>query len=103
MTTERDASVDRVIAFSDGVVAIAITLLILPLSEIEPGEGATLGNVAIDNSGALFAFALSFAVIANYWTIHKDIFRPLRRTTRASCYSTCCGLPPSSSSPFLLR
>jgi uncharacterized membrane protein len=22
---------------------------------------------------------LSFAVIANYWTIHKDIFRPLRR------------------------
>jgi uncharacterized membrane protein len=79
MTTEREETVDRVIAFSDGVVAIALTLLILPLTEIEPGEGATLRNVAVDNSGALFAFALSFAVIANYWTIHKDIFRPLRR------------------------
>jgi uncharacterized membrane protein len=79
MASEREASVDRVIAFSDGVVAIAITLLILPLTEIEPAEGATLANVAIDNSGALFAFALSFAVIANYWIIHKDIFRPLRR------------------------
>jgi hypothetical protein len=31
MAGERDASVDLVIAFSDGVVAIAITLLILPL------------------------------------------------------------------------
>jgi uncharacterized membrane protein len=79
MASEREASVDRVIAFSDGVVAIAITLLILPLTEIEPAEGATLANVAVDNSGALFAFALSFAVIANYWTIHKNIFRPLRR------------------------
>ena len=42
MANEREASVDRVIAFSDGVVAIAITLLILPLTDIEPAEGATL-------------------------------------------------------------
>jgi uncharacterized membrane protein len=79
MASEREAGADRVIAFSDGVVAIAITLLVLPLTEIERGERATLRSVAVDNSGALFAFALSFAVIANYWTIHKDIFRPLRR------------------------
>ena len=57
MASERDAGLDRVIAFSDGVVAIAITLLILPLTEIEPGEGATLGNVAADNAGALLGFA----------------------------------------------
>jgi uncharacterized membrane protein len=30
MASEREATVDRVIAFSDGVVAIAITLLVLP-------------------------------------------------------------------------
>jgi uncharacterized membrane protein len=79
MAGERDASVDQLIAFSDGVVAIAITLLILPLSEIERADGATLADVAAENAGALFAFALSFAVIANYWTIHQRIFRPLRR------------------------
>jgi uncharacterized membrane protein len=79
MASEREAGADRVIAFSDGVVAIAITLLVLPLTQIERGERATLRSVAVDNSGALFAVALSFAVIANYWTIHKDIFRPLRR------------------------
>ena len=79
MAREREASVDRIIAFSDGVVAIAITLLILPLTEIHPAEGATLVDVVVENSAALGAFALSFAVIANYWTIHHDVFRPLRR------------------------
>ena len=78
MATEREAGVDRVIVFR-GIVAIAITLLILPLTEIEPPEGATLINVVAENEGALFAFALSFAVIANYWTVHHAIFRPVRR------------------------
>ncbi len=79
MAGEREAGVDRVIAFSDGVMAIAITLLILPLTEVQRGEGASLINVVADNFAALLAFALSFAVIANYWTIHHAIFRPVRR------------------------
>jgi uncharacterized membrane protein len=76
---EREASVERIIVFSDGVVAIAITLLILPLTEIHPAEDATLADIVVENSAALGAFALSFAVIANYWTIHHDLFRALRR------------------------
>jgi uncharacterized membrane protein len=79
MAHEREASVERIIAFSDGVVAIAITLLILPLTEIHAAEGATLADIVVENGAALGAFALSFAVIANYWTIHHDLFRPLRR------------------------
>jgi len=78
MASERDPGVERIIAFSDGVVAIAITLLILPLTEIDRAEDATLGDVITDNQTALFAFALSFAVIANYWTIHHSILQPLR-------------------------
>jgi uncharacterized membrane protein len=64
--------------FSDGVMAIAITLLILPLTEIEPARGASVATVAIENLGALIGFAVSFAVIANYWSIHHAIFRPVR-------------------------
>lgn len=82
MASERDPGVERIIAFSDGVVAIAITLLILPLTEIDRAEDATLGNVITDNQTALFAFGLSFAVIANYWTIHHSILQPLRRHDR---------------------
>jgi uncharacterized membrane protein len=79
MAGEREAGVDRIIAFSDGVVAIAITLLVLPLTEIEPPQGGTLVDVVVENQGALFAFALSFAVIANYWNIHHVMLTPLRR------------------------
>jgi uncharacterized membrane protein len=79
MAHEREASVERIIVFSDGVVAIAITLLILPLTEIHPAEEATLADIVVEHSAALGAFALSFAVIANYWTIHHALFRPLRR------------------------
>ena len=79
MAHEREASIERIVLVSDGVVAIAITLLILPLTEIHPAEDATLADIVVENSAALGAFALSFAVIANYWTIHHDLFRPLRR------------------------
>ena len=79
MAHEREATVERIILFSDGVLAIAITLLILPLTEIHPAEDATLADIVVENSAALGAFALSFAVIANYWTIHHDLFRPLQR------------------------
>jgi TMEM175 potassium channel family protein len=80
MAHEREASAERIILFSDGVLAIAITLLILPLTEIHPpAEHATLADIVVENSAELAAFALSFAVIANYWTIHHDLFRPLQR------------------------
>jgi uncharacterized membrane protein len=82
MANEREAGVDRIIAFSDGVVAIAITLLVLPLTEIDRSADATLAAVVVDNQAALFAFALSFAVIANYWAIHHAILQPLRRHNR---------------------
>jgi uncharacterized membrane protein len=79
MASEREAGAERIIAFSDGVVAIAITLLVLPLTEIDRPPDATLAELVGDNQTALFAFALSFVVIANFWMIHHGMFRSLRR------------------------
>ena len=64
MANEREASADRLIVLSDGVVAIAITLLILPLTEIEPAEGSNLADVVVQNQGALFAFAQPLSATA---------------------------------------
>jgi uncharacterized membrane protein len=70
--TER--GLDRLVTFLDAVVAIAITLLVLPLIEVlAEDRGADLGVVLSDNVGQFGAFALSFVVIARLWLAHHAI------------------------------
>jgi uncharacterized membrane protein len=71
--TER--GLDRFVTFLDAVVAIAITLLILPLTEILQGvePGRSLGSVLSGEGGQFFAFFLSFAVIARFWLVHHRL------------------------------
>jgi uncharacterized membrane protein len=70
--TER--GLDRLITFLDAVVAIAITLLVLPLAEVL-GDATPddLGTVFREESGSFGAFFLSFAVIARLWLAHHRI------------------------------
>jgi uncharacterized membrane protein len=70
-----DRGLDRLVTFLDAVVAIAITLLVLPLVDVLPDEGATvdLDTLLADEAGRFGAFALSFAVIAQLWLVHHRI------------------------------
>jgi uncharacterized membrane protein len=73
----REDSVEfsRIVAFSDGVFAIAITLLVLNLhipEHLAPGE--TVGDALWDQQGDLLAYALSFAVIGRLWLVHHRFF-----------------------------
>ncbi len=70
-----DRGLDRLITFLDAVVAIAITLLVLPLVDVLPDEGSTvpLGDLLVAAAGRFTAFALSFAVIAQLWLVHHRI------------------------------
>jgi uncharacterized membrane protein len=70
-----DRGLDRLITFLDAVVAIAITLLVLPLIEIVAGEGGETELAAVlSHDGRQFeAFALSFAVIARLWWAHHQL------------------------------
>ena len=74
---------DRLVNLSDAVVAIAATLLILPLvdtaSELDSGG---LGELFADHWEQLFAFVLSFAVICRFWLIHHAVFTRLDGYTR---------------------
>jgi uncharacterized membrane protein len=68
---------ERLLYFTDAVVAIAITLLVLPLVELVPGPGARgpdLGALLAGHLGQFFAFGLSFLVIARLWYWHHQIF-----------------------------
>jgi uncharacterized membrane protein len=65
----------RVVAFSDGVFAIAITLLVLNLQiPADLPRGVSVGHALNDQGGNLLAYALSFAVIGRLWLVHHRFF-----------------------------
>ena len=71
--------VDRLMAFSDGVVAVAITLMALPLISIPaPGAGEPLYTAVTNNLGQLVIFFFTFYVVAVMWRLHSRIFSQIR-------------------------
>jgi uncharacterized membrane protein len=63
-----DAGFRRLVAFSDAGVAIAITLLILPLVDAAGAIGTeSIDTFLGDNRTRLLAFLLSFTVIGRFW------------------------------------
>lgn len=81
MAAEKDAGLDRMMLFSDGVFAIAITLLVLPLADAEIPDGR-VGETLLELVPRMLTFALSFAVIGRFWLVHHQMFRPVERTDR---------------------
>ena len=68
----------RIVAFTDGVFAIAITILVLGLDVPEELPGPALRDFLVDAWPQLFAYFLSFAVIGRYWVAHHHVFGMLR-------------------------
>lgn len=70
---------ERLIYFSDAVVAIAITLLALGLPRVtgasDPDVLKSLGN----NVNAYLPFLISFVVIAGYWRVHHRLYQYVAR------------------------
>jgi uncharacterized membrane protein len=64
----------RIVAFSDGVFSIAITLLVLNLGVGRYVSGGELGEALWDQRENLLAYALSFAVIGRFWLVHHRFF-----------------------------
>jgi uncharacterized membrane protein len=61
--------------FSDAVVAIAITLIVLPLVDSARDlDGRPAATFLADNARALIAAAISFGVIGGYWREHHRLF-----------------------------
>ncbi|MEP7240778.1 MAG: TMEM175 family protein [Devosia sp.] len=76
----------RLEAFSDGVVAVAITLLVLDI-RLPDGVGELSDAQLWAALGAmwprLMAFLISFAVIGVYWINHRAKFRYIVKSDRA--------------------
>jgi len=76
------AETSRVEAFSDGVFAIAATLLVLTLTVPtvrEAASGRLLWHELLDRWPTYFAFVVSFVSILVMWASHHNIFTLIRR------------------------
>jgi uncharacterized membrane protein len=69
---------DRLLMLSDGVFAIAITLLALELRPPEHWQGG-IDALATAMWRPLFAYSAGFLIIGGFWIVHRRLFAKLRR------------------------
>ncbi len=74
---QRERDLDRFLTFVDAIVAIAITLLVLPLVDAagQIGTGESVSHLLHANAAQIGAFFLSFAVISNLWLAQHAVLR----------------------------
>ncbi len=95
----------RLEAFSDGVFAIAITLLVLDLA-VPPREGTPEGGLAAalgHQWPAYFAYLVSFLVIGIIWVNHHSVFVRVRLVDRPVLFANLLLLLTVSVIPFPTR
>ena len=72
---------ERVEAFSDGVIAIAITLLVLTL-KVPNAKDGDLIDALLDQWPSYVAFIVSFVVIGIMWVSHHSMFERIATVDR---------------------
>lgn len=70
---------DRLINFSDAVVAVAVTVLVLPIAEITLSRGEeSVWEVVSDHAGEIITFFFTFFVVSIMWLTHNRFMDQLR-------------------------
>ena len=76
--------IERLLALTDGVVAIALTLLVLqlqvPLESVkaDPNSASALWDALSPDVSELTSYLVSFLVIAQFWMVHHRVLRGMR-------------------------
>lgn len=88
MATESDdddiPGIDRLLALTDGVVAIALTLLVLQLTvpaeavKTDPNSASALWSALSPDGDEITSYLVSFLVIAQFWMIHHRVLRGMK-------------------------
>jgi uncharacterized membrane protein len=90
----------RLEAFSDGVIAIAITLLVLDLHVPELTGTASLADALRAQWPAYFGYGTSFATIGIMWVNHHSLFDRVARVTRTLLFLNLALLLGIATFPF---
>ncbi len=80
--TDREYPAERTKAFVDAVVAIAMTLLILPLMEsVSEFTGSGALPWLHEHAAQLSSFVVSFVIIGMFWINHHRLFARVEKVT----------------------
>ncbi|MFG3223819.1 TMEM175 family protein [Kitasatospora sp. NPDC048194] len=90
----------RIEAFSDGVFAIAITLLVLEIRIPQAHGAAELWRALGEQWPSYFAYVVSFLVIGVVWVNHHTLFGYLARIDRTLMFVNLLLLMLISALPF---
>ncbi|MEV0136421.1 TMEM175 family protein [Dactylosporangium sp. NPDC050688] len=87
----------RLEAFSDGVLAIIITIMVL---ELKVPEGHDLSDLVHTTGVGLLTYLLSFVYVGIYWNNHHHMFHLVRRVSGAVLWANLALLFCLSLFPF---
>jgi uncharacterized membrane protein len=96
MAVDKDLSPARVEAFSDGVIAIIITIMVL---ELHVPQDHTLKGL-LELWPTLSSYALSYLMVAIYWVNHHHLFSVVKRVDIGILWSNIVLLFVLSLVPF---
>jgi uncharacterized membrane protein len=97
---ERTHDPARVLALSDGVFAVVITLLVLEIHVPELTQGHALAEALAEVRPSFNAFVVTFILTGMYWLGHRDLFALIRRTNRGLVWLNILYLLPICLLPF---
>jgi uncharacterized membrane protein len=97
---ERLRDPSRVLALSDGVFAIIMTLLVLDIRVPQLAAGESLAAALRGLRPSLTAFVINFIVAGMYWVGHRDLFGLIRRADRGLVWLNIVYLLPLCLLPF---
>jgi uncharacterized membrane protein len=80
---------NRLEAFSDGVFAIVITLLVLEV-KVPIVERAQLSHSLVVLVPKILSFILSFVIVGSYWVAHVTMIQFFWKRPTVPCYGLIC-------------
>jgi uncharacterized membrane protein len=106
MADQRDAAVrrrgetDRVKAFTDAVIAIIMTILVLEIGVPPDLSDERLVDALDETWPELIAWIISFLIVGMYWVWHRDLFNQMRLVDEGVVWLNLLFLVPLALVPF---
>lgn len=97
---QRRGETDRVKAFTDGVFAIIITILVLGISVPPNLSEQSLTQAMREVRPEMAAWVISFLITGMFWVWHRDLFNQVQMVNRGVVWLNLLFLLPAALIPF---